>query len=110
MNRRFTFIVGIGEDRDGKSIAYELPHLQREAYRLLAETFGGYTVTFGRGGWVDSAGKLITEASMTLVVCTDQKTSIAAATVARALAVIFNQSSVLLAEETLDSLEFVEQN
>jgi hypothetical protein len=108
MNKRVTFAIGQGLDRNGASIAFRLPELKHTALTQVARKFGGYTAVSGRGGWVDDHGVLIEEKSLTVTVYTTKPYSTVQA-MARTLATIFNQSSVMLAVEEIDELEFVNQ-
>ena len=74
--KQISFTFGTTLDKDGMGI---LPNDRESAIRLIekeaAQIFGGYTLYDARGGWINSAGRLAQEYSMTLMVLVDHATA-----------------------------------
>ncbi len=63
---RYTFTVGVGEDRDGNTIT-DVEIKVRCVIRELSKKFGGATTIHGTGGWINE-NKLITEPCVVFIV------------------------------------------
>lgn len=100
-----TFTIGQGLDASNHPIT-DLATKRHAALSDIARTFGGYTAHDASGGWMHD-GALIEEPSLQVDVNTDAPE----ATIkheAEVLAVLFNQSAVMVAEDTAN-VAFVEQ-
>jgi hypothetical protein len=100
-----TFTIGQGLDASNSPIN-DLPAKRHEALSDIATTFGGYTAHDSIGGWMHD-GKLIEEPSLAVDVMTDAPQASITAEAER-LAVLFNQSAVMLTEDSAN-VAFVEQ-
>lgn len=100
-----TFTIGQGLDASNHPIA-DLSSKRQRALTDIAQTFGGYTAHDSIGGWMHD-GQLIEEPSLAVDVMTDAPESAITAEASK-LASIFNQSAVMVAEDTAN-VAFVEQ-
>ena len=68
----YRFTVGYGERGDGRliDVSEAVRRIERIKYHA-AQQFGGYTLTRGRGGWVNGHGRLVTEPVATFAIATD---------------------------------------
>jgi hypothetical protein len=71
--QRITITAGTGEDRHGNALpAQTLQQALASIRAKLAHTFGGYTERESLGGWINSAGILITEPGRQWIALTDK--------------------------------------
>jgi len=70
----YRIIIGIGYDANGNAIApaQQRPTIQR-ILRNAARQFGGFTLTHTQGGWIDDAGRLVTEPGVTIDIVVDKR-------------------------------------
>ena len=101
-----TFTIGQGLDALNAPIA-DLASKRHLALADIARTFGGYTAHDASGGWMHD-GQLIEEPSLAVDVMTDAPESTITAEASH-LAQLFNQSAVMVAEDTA-RVAFVEQS
>lgn len=107
--KKVTFAIGIGFDKHGKHIeAYRREKKIIDTYRALAESFGGYSANEVSGGWINPEGELVTENSLVIDIYTDAAPEVIRDT-AEWLATLFNQESVMVAIQPVESLTFVPQ-
>jgi hypothetical protein len=90
----------------GQGLIADLATKRHDALSDIARNFGGYTAHDALGGWMHD-GALIEEPSLAVDVMTDASDATIRAEASR-LASIFDQSSVMLAEEPAN-VAFVEQ-
>ena len=103
--QRITFTAGIGEDGNGRPLdPQELTQALAAIRAGIAHTFGGYTERETFGGWINSAGELVTEPGRQWIALTD-KPAREADTLAHRLADrirgLLRQQSVMLESETV---------
>lgn len=59
--------IGCGETRDGIALSHAQVESTKEALlRMMSQYFGGATLDFVTGAWIDTNGKLILERSMVI--------------------------------------------
>jgi len=104
--KRITFTIGIGMDKHGSHI-HRAEELLNLASRRVAETFGGYTLTRGSGGWIAPNGELVEESSVVFSVVTEEHREVYASSVAVFLRDLFSQECVLVTVEDLQGAKFV---
>lgn len=62
-----TFGIGIGKDKNGRKLPQkQVKQALREICTKIAGKFGGFNLVKGSGGWVNSKGELIEEASASI--------------------------------------------
>ena len=89
------FRIGIGEDSTGKELSTEfLRAAIREAKKIVATNFGGYTITPATGGWVNPEGRLVEGSALVIETFTDHGRELVVTTIAEELARLFKQQSV----------------
>jgi hypothetical protein len=65
--QRVTFYIGIEKDREGRQIDAQTRANALAAIRVkAAQTFGGYSLFNGAGGWINPEGHLVEEANIRL--------------------------------------------
>ena len=113
--KRLSITVGLGFDTNGQLITPQSRMLALTNVRVyMARMFGGYTETQGYGGWINDAGELIEEESVTFTsVITDETTNengVAkrAGMAAEYVRNAFNQTSVLLVKDEVGAF-FIEK-
>lgn len=99
-----TFTIGQGLDASNRPIA-DLSAKRTAALTDIARTFGGYTAHDSMGGWLHN-GELIEEPSLAVDVMTDAPEATITAEASH-LAALFNQSAVMVSEDTAN-VTFVE--
>jgi len=94
--KRVEFVVGLGFDKDNKPI-HDFETRLKEALHSAAIVFGGFSVSYGSGGWISPTNGLVMEPNVSIVTLTDkdQETIEAFATLLR---ITFNQESVLVSQ------------
>lgn len=71
--QRITITAGTGEDRNGQALdAQTVTQALASIRAKLAHTFGGYTERETLGGWINSAGTLVTEPGRQWIALTDK--------------------------------------
>lgn len=109
-NRRFTFTVGQEFDKDGHTVLAVIPK-REEVLKTIAKSFGGFTMCMVRGGWENPKGELVLEVSMVITVVSSLAAGYEIAQgLAQWIGTVFNQDSILLTVETLDSVDYVTQD
>ncbi len=98
MSTRVSYHVGTGFNSHGNQLT-DLDARFKSARMGLAGLFGGFTEVSGTGGWIDGKGILVLEPSTTYAVYTDDLAAVDIA--AELLRVTFDQSSVLVARDTV---------
>lgn len=101
---RLTFTTGTGNNAQGKVMQATTARIGAENVRkALVETYGGFTELDVVGGWKNDAGTTVIEAGKQWVVLVDQELGHYndghASAMARRIAGILNQDSVLLQVE-----------
>lgn len=104
--QKVTFAVGEGLDRWGKPIDGALSR-ELDADKAVALAFGGYSTTHVDGGWVDGSGHLVQEPSALISAFVQPGDLQKIPIVAETLRGLFNQESVLVSQEPLSALEYV---
>ncbi len=104
--KRVYFGIGQGLDRHAKPLR-NVATLRLEAYKHIANTFGGFHASIGEGGWMSPVNGLMLEESLGITVFTDRLTSVF--DVANYLRDLFLQESILVAIEPVESLQFVSE-
>ena len=103
--QRITITAGIGEDRNGSPLdGQEVTQALANIRATVARIFGGYTERETLGGWINSAGELVTEPGRQWIALT-AKPAREADELAYALADhvrdMLRQQSVMLESETV---------
>lgn len=111
--KKVTFAIGMEFDKDGNAI---MSHSGLDpidlAYRRIAQVFGGYSAHEVNGGWITPQGDLVAENALVIEVFVDGsygdswKPGMIEDT-AQWLADLFNQESVMVAIQEVESLQFV---
>ncbi len=73
---------------------------------MVADAFGGYTSTHSDGGWVTN-NSLVEEPSLSIQAIIPDDLVLRVPTIAEQLRALFNQQSVLVTRQKLDSIEYV---
>lgn len=108
LHNRIKFYVGVGEDKDGVRIPYELRQNKLDIANVAtAKRFQGYSGYLTRGGWINPEGRLVEEPAMVWEVLTTEGDEKVINYHAKLLGEIFNQSTVLVTREVVIT-EFVE--
>ena len=72
---KFILHIGLGFDREDKPIDEATAmKAMAETCAYLTDSFGGYTVTAGTGGWLDADNKLVQEKVVSITVFFDSHT------------------------------------
>ena len=101
-------IAGIGYDSMGDCLTdTKVTTAIDDTLSRLSDEFGGATLTFGKGAWIDDGGKLVkedcvifesyTERTMPHTLASVTEISLAANTIAQLLRIDLRQTSVVLA-------------
>lgn len=102
--KQVQIVFGQGFDKNGKPLVGAEAKLQ-EMERIAANRFGGYSLNYGYGGWVDPQGNLVNEPNATLTIVTAASET-AILSYAQEIKDTFNQQSVLVTI-SLVSIDFV---
>lgn len=105
MAERIEIITGEGLDRYGAPITDVLGK-EHDAYKLVAEAFGGYSANHLDGGWISNA-QLIQEPALDITALVEDSDLGKVQGVAEAVRALFNQQSVIVAKSPLDALQYV---
>ncbi len=101
--KRYEVTFGIGFDKNHKPIEDSETKLVFLTH-LAASRFGGYTLNYGSGGWINPKGRFVQEQSATFVLITD---SSLVEDFAQYVRDAFNQESVLVTVVELNTARFV---
>lgn len=103
---KVVFTVGQGFTSDGKPIT-DIWRKRTLAKTEIATTFGGFSLSFVDGGWIDGDGKYVTEQAAKFEVIIPQEKLPFVHSTAVYLRLAFDQSSVLVTVDPTQ-YEFVE--
>jgi len=107
--KKIYFGIGIGEDKDRKPLV-NVEGLILRAQELIAETFGGFHMQRGKGGWLSPTNGMVLEDSIGFIVYAnyaDDELVRKSVKVSKNLKDIFNQEDILVACEPVDWMRFV---
>jgi hypothetical protein len=106
--RRITFSIGLGNRATLGNLHEEL--WKTSIFPRLNNTFGGFTLTKGKGGWISPNGTHFVEEQMDISVIDMVGLSQEIRDVAGYLAKYFNQEAVMVTVEELKEVRFIGPN
>lgn len=92
--KMYSVIVGTEKDRNNCPLTVPgRKNALEQAKRMAAIAFGGYTLCWGDGGWINPAGDLVTEAAAIFLVASDHANDVLA--FAQHVGRLFEQATVV---------------
>lgn len=99
-----SYTTGIGEDKNGKPLE-DVEHKLETIRVYIAAEFGGYTESYGKGGWINPDNNhLVSEDCVRFEIVTDKDDN--AIQLAKYIAFELNQASVLFTKRSVEA-EFI---
>lgn len=104
---KFTIIFGTEMDKEGSAVPVEAIQELDFIYKSIANEFGGYSLHYGHGGYIDSSGALVQEVSATISIFSEQFRYGDALSIVDKIKTILNQESVILTYEVIEDVKFI---